>query len=39
MHNVRFCVRLVGLIRAAIVAGRFAALRDEWVPRLRAELN
>lgn len=36
LHNLALFHRLMEMIREAIPAGRLAALRDEWVPRLEA---
>lgn len=37
VHNLRFMARLMEEIRAAIVEGRFAALRDAWLEPARAD--
>jgi queuine tRNA-ribosyltransferase len=39
LHNLRFTLRLLEDARAAIAAGRFAALRAELAPRLEAQAD
>jgi queuine tRNA-ribosyltransferase len=36
LHNVRFCLRLVEEIRAAIIGGQFAEMRDEFMARWKS---
>ena len=37
LHNLRFCLRLVGQIREAILVGTFAELRDEYLRQVAAD--